>query len=65
MKYDLATIIRRANPGIRRKSIVLRDIAPPAVLATNLHRSVYKPVADAWTASADRIAMLTRAPSRR
>jgi uncharacterized protein with gpF-like domain len=55
-RYDLAAMARRANPGMRRRSIVLRDIAPPAVLATNLYRSVYKPVMDAWTASADRIA---------
>lgn len=47
MRYDLATLARRArNP--RRKSIVIRDIVPPAVLATDLFRAVYLPVVQTW-----------------
>jgi uncharacterized protein with gpF-like domain len=42
MKYDLAAMCRRvSNP--RRKSITIRDIAPSAVMATDLFQS-YKPV---------------------
>lgn len=55
MRFDLAAMARRANPGMRRRSIVLRDIAPPAVLATNLYRAVYAPVIAAWTAALPRI----------
>ena len=47
-RYSLASMTRRARPGIRRQSIVLRDIVPPAVLATDLYQAVYKPVVDAW-----------------
>ena len=54
-RYDLAAMARRANPGMRRRSIVLRDIAPPAVLATNLYRAVYAPVIAAWTSALPRI----------
>lgn len=53
--YDLADMARRANPGIRRRSIVLRDIVPPAVLATDLYRAVYKPVVEVWTNALPRI----------
>jgi len=55
VRYNLATLARRANPGIRRSSIVLRDIAPPAVLATNLYRSTYSHVIAAWAAALPRI----------
>lgn len=55
MAYNLAAMARRARPGRRRSAIVLRDIAPPATLATNLYRAAYKPVIDAWTAALDRI----------
>lgn len=47
MKFDLAAMTRRArNP--RRKSIPLRDIRPPATMATDLFRSCYLPVVQAW-----------------
>lgn len=47
MNFDLATLTRRArNP--RRSAIILRDIAPPAMLATDLFRACYLPVLDAW-----------------
>jgi hypothetical protein len=52
--FDLATIARRArNP--RRKSITLRDIIPPAVLATDLYRGVYSPVVAIWSRAAERV----------
>lgn len=54
MRYSLAELARRQR-NIRRSSIVLRDIAPPATLATDLYRGVYKPVVDAWAAALPRI----------
>lgn len=54
MKYDLAALARRAR-SIRRKSITLRDIIPPAVLATNLFQRCYSPVVSHWTAAIPRI----------
>lgn len=47
-------MIRRFhNP--RRKQIPVRDINPPATLATDLFRSVYLPVIQLWQARAGRI----------
>jgi len=54
MRYDLATLARRVR-NVRRSSIVLRDIAPPAVFATNLFRSTYAHVIAAWTDALPRI----------
>ncbi|MBB5709330.1 phage minor head protein [Sphingomonas xinjiangensis] len=55
MRYDLATLARRArNP--RRKAIVIRDIVPPAVLSTDLYRAAYLPVVTAWERHAAGIA---------
>ncbi|MBH0112721.1 hypothetical protein I5E68_07120 [Novosphingobium sp. YJ-S2-02] len=51
MTYDLATLTRRARPGMRRKSIVIRDIAPPATMATDLYRACYLPVVQTWSAA--------------
>lgn len=48
MRFSLATLTRRANPGIRRKSIVIRDIPPPATLATDLYRGSYLPAINLW-----------------
>lgn len=48
MRYDLPAMIRRARPNLRRRAITIRDIAPPAVLATNLYRAAYLPVVEAW-----------------
>jgi SPP1 gp7 family putative phage head morphogenesis protein len=51
MNFDLATLTRRThNP--RRSSIVLRDIVPPATLATDLYRAVYLPIVQAWERAA-------------
>jgi hypothetical protein len=48
MKFDLAAMARRAkNP--RRTAIPLRDIRPPATMATDLYRSCYLPVVQAWS----------------
>jgi hypothetical protein len=48
MRYDLVQITRRARPTLRRRAIVIRDIAPPAVLATDLYRACYAPVVAIW-----------------
>lgn len=47
--YDLPAMARRARPNSRQRSITLREIAPPAVLATDLYRQCYLPVINAWT----------------
>jgi predicted DCC family thiol-disulfide oxidoreductase YuxK len=55
VRFDLTELARRArNP--RRKSIAIRDAAPPTVLATNLYLAAYKPVVAQWTRYAERIA---------
>lgn len=47
MKFSLAAMTRRLrNP--RRSEIPIRDIRPPATLATSLYRSVYLPMIQAW-----------------
>jgi len=43
MKYDLAAMARRQS-NIRRKSITIRDTPMPAVLASDLFASGYRPV---------------------
>lgn len=53
-RFDLATLARRQR-NIRRSSIVLRDIAPPATLATDLYRSTYARVIAAWSDTLPRI----------
>lgn len=54
VKFDLSALARRArNP--RRKSVTLRDIVPPAMLATNLYQSAYAPMLKAWAHYAERI----------
>ncbi|GGB15002.1 hypothetical protein GCM10011380_00520 [Sphingomonas metalli] len=54
MRYDLPALARRAkNP--RRRSVTLRDIIPPAVLATDLYRAAYAPVIALWSRMAERI----------
>lgn len=51
MAYNLVAMARRANPGMRRKSILLRDIVPPSTLATDLYRATYARVISAWNAA--------------
>lgn len=55
MRYDLAQLTRRSNPSIRRRAIVIRDIAPPGTLATDLFRACYLPVIEAWQRAAEPI----------
>lgn len=55
MRYDLAALARRAR-NVRRRSITLRDIPPPATMATDLYRSAYAPVVALWTRHDARIA---------
>jgi uncharacterized protein with gpF-like domain len=45
MAYPLAAMARRNG---KRRTIVLRDIAPPATLATDLYRSCYLPILSLW-----------------
>lgn len=54
MRYDLAAMARRQR-NVRRSSVVLRDIAPPATFATNLYRSTYAHVIAAWLDALPRI----------
>lgn len=54
MSFDLASMSRRAR-NIRRPAVVIRDIVPPAVLATDLFRGVYLPIVNGWAGGADRI----------
>ena len=56
MRYDLSILAKRARPGMRRKAVTLRDIPPPATLATNLYRAAYAPLVDLWTRTGDSIA---------
>ena len=53
-RFSLAQLARRQR-NIRRSSIVLRDIAPPATMATNLFRACYLPVITAWSDALPRI----------
>jgi uncharacterized protein with gpF-like domain len=43
MRYNLA----RMAPN-KRRAVTIRDIRPPAVMATDLYRAAYMPVIDAW-----------------
>ena len=50
MRYDLATLTRRAkNP--RRSFIAIRDIRPPSTFAGDLYRDAYSPVVALWQAA--------------
>ena len=54
MRFDLAALTRRQrNP--RRTVIPLRPISPPAVHATNLFQTAYRPVLTVWTEASPRI----------
>lgn len=55
MAYPLAAMARRAG---RRRNATLRDIVPPAVMATDLYRACYLPVLQVWTRGADQILAL-------
>lgn len=51
MRYSIAQLARRTR-NIRRKSVILREVAAPAMLATDLYQSVYKPIVDIWAQAA-------------
>ncbi|MDF0543343.1 hypothetical protein PX699_13375 [Sphingobium sp. H39-3-25] len=53
-RFDLAAIASRQR-NIRRRAIVIRDIAPPATMATNLFHRVYLPIITAWERAAPAI----------
>lgn len=53
-RYILRDLARRQR-NIRRRRIVLRDIAPPAVLASDLYAACYAPVVALWQNATDRI----------
>lgn len=54
MQFDLAAMARRQrNP--RRKSITIRDIPPPLMLATDLFQGSYRPVLAVLNRYADRL----------
>lgn len=53
-RFDLAAIIRRTR-NVRRSAIVIRDIAAPAAMATDLYQAAYLPIITAWTEAAPRI----------
>lgn len=55
IKYNLASEARRAR-NIRRRYVVLREVAAPAIMATDLYRACYLPVIQLWTKHASRIA---------
>lgn len=55
MRFNLAAEARRAK-AIRRKSIVLGEVAAPQMLATDLYRSVYAPLIKIWTEATKPIA---------
>ena len=46
MRFDLAAMSARRNR--RRRTVTLRDIAPPTTLATTLYREVYLPIIRHW-----------------
>lgn len=56
MRFDLAALTRRQR-NVRRSAIVIRDIVPPATLATDLYRSCYSPIVVVWVDAVERIAM--------
>jgi hypothetical protein len=55
MPYPLAAMARRNG---RRRNATLRDIVPPAVMATDLYRSAYLPVLSIWTRGMEQILAL-------
>lgn len=48
VEYNLKLMVKRANPGMRRRAVVLREVTPPATLASDLYRATYLPIVEAW-----------------
>lgn len=55
MRFDLATMTRRVRPTMRRRAVVIRDIIPPAALATDLYHACYLPIVELWERAIDPI----------
>ncbi len=54
-RFDLAAMAKRSG---KRRDVVLRDINPPAVMATNLYRAAYLPILNLWAQGAEQILTL-------
>lgn len=54
MRYPLATLARRQR-NIRRSRVVLREVAAPATLATDLYQRCYRPIVALWDRQAQMI----------
>lgn len=54
MQYNLATLAKRQR-NIRRSEIALPVIVAPAIYASDLFTSCYRPIVDLWAASVDQI----------
>jgi uncharacterized protein with gpF-like domain len=61
VKFDLKQMAQRANPGRRKRFVTIRDTPMPAVLASDLYASAYRPV----LALIDRYAALANAEYER
>ncbi|MBB4616920.1 hypothetical protein [Sphingomonas abaci] len=55
MRIDLSALAARANPGRRKRTTTLRDIIPPATLATDLYRATFLNVVTMWQRYTTRI----------
>lgn len=71
MRFNLAQLTRRQR-NIRKRSITIREVVAPAMLATDLFNSVYRPIITLWSEASTQIAaeyartlaeMTTDAPS--
>jgi hypothetical protein len=54
MQYNLATLAKRQR-NIRRSEITLPVIVAPAIYASDLFTSCYRPIVDLWASSVDEI----------
>lgn len=54
MPFDLPAMARRAR-NVRRKTITIRDIIPPQMLARDLARTAYAPIVAVWEDATPRI----------
>lgn len=52
MRFDLTRLARRPRG---KRAVILRDIAPPAMFATDLYRAVFAPVVALWQRRSERI----------
>lgn len=52
MRFDLTRLARRPRG---KRAVILRDIPPPAMFATDLYRAVFAPVVALWQRRSERI----------